>query len=121
METLSRAGLLAQIDVSFSNSMIEAWWRSLKHQRLFLHQLNDLATRKQLVEFYVAAHNAVMPHSAFKGQTPDEMYFGRGEAVPDELADRRKEARRRRLERNREVACSVCPRSSPAQKGDVAA
>ena len=29
--------LLALMELQFSNSMIEAWWRSLKHQWLFLH------------------------------------------------------------------------------------
>jgi hypothetical protein len=29
--------LLAFTELNFSNSMIEAWWRSLKHQWLFLH------------------------------------------------------------------------------------
>jgi putative transposase len=103
--------VLAQIDVSFSNSMIEAWWRSLKHQWLYLNHLDSLATVRKLVAFYVEQHNAVMPHSAFKGQTPDEMYFGGGDLVPDELAARRREALRRRLERNREVACAACPRT----------
>jgi hypothetical protein len=28
---------LAFTELKFSNSMIEAWWRSLKHQWLFLH------------------------------------------------------------------------------------
>lgn len=31
--------LLAFTELKFSNSMIEAWWRSLKHQWLFLHPL----------------------------------------------------------------------------------
>ena len=31
--------LLAFTELKFSNSMIEAWWRSLKHQWLFLHSL----------------------------------------------------------------------------------
>ncbi len=61
--------VLAHIDVSFSNSMIEAWWRSLKHQWLFLRQLDNIATVKKLVEFYVAEHNTVMPHSAFHGRS----------------------------------------------------
>jgi hypothetical protein len=39
-----------------------------------------------LVAFYVHEHNHVLPHSAFRGQTPDEMYFGIGDTVP---ADRR--------------------------------
>jgi len=113
--------IIAQIDVSFSNSMIEAWFRSIKHQWLFLHHLSDLATTHKLVEFYVAEHNQQMPHSAFHGQTPDEMYLGTGSRVPEELAARRKEAREVRLEHNREVACSACPRGSPAAKQDVAA
>ena len=74
--------VIAQIDVRFSNSMIEAWFRSIKHQWLFLHQLSDLATVKRLIEFYVTEHNTVLPHSAFHGQTPDEKYFGQGDAVP---------------------------------------
>jgi hypothetical protein len=31
--------VLAQVEVSFSNSMIEAFWRSLRHQWLYLHSL----------------------------------------------------------------------------------
>ena len=55
--------------------MIEAWWRSLKHHWLFLHSLDSVATVRRLVAFYVEEHNRVLPHSAFRGQTPDEMYF----------------------------------------------
>jgi putative transposase len=67
--------LLAFTELRFSNSMIEAWWRSLKHQWLFLHSLDSVATIRRLVAFYVQEHNHVLPHSAFRGQTPDEMYF----------------------------------------------
>ena len=66
--------LLAFTELNFSNSMIEAWWRSLKHQWLFLHSLDSTATVRRLVAFYVDQHNHVLPHSAFRGQTPDEMY-----------------------------------------------
>jgi hypothetical protein len=30
-------------------------------------------------------HNRVLPHSAFRGQTPDEMYFGTRDTVPADL------------------------------------
>jgi hypothetical protein len=80
--------LLAFTELRFSNSMIEAWWRSLKHQWLYLHSLDSVATIRRLVTFYVHEHNQVLPHSAFRGQTPDEMYFGTGEAVPEELTSR---------------------------------
>jgi putative transposase len=45
--------LLAFTELKFSNSMIEAWWRSLKHQWLFLHSLDNVATIRRLVAFYV--------------------------------------------------------------------
>ena len=79
--------VLAQVEISFSNSLIEAWWRSLKHDWLFLHPLESVTQVRRLVGFYVEQHNAHMPHSAFRGQTPDEMYFGTGASVPDQLAE----------------------------------
>jgi putative transposase len=117
--TLQR--IIAQIDVSFSNSLIEAWWRSLKHQWLFLHPLDSIATVKKLVAFYVTEHNETIPHSAFEGQTPDEVYFGRGAQVPDELAARRHAARQQRVASNRSAACSACPRAAPISDDGIAA
>jgi Integrase core domain. len=35
--------VLAQVEVSLSNSLIEAWWRSLKHGWLYLHALDPFA------------------------------------------------------------------------------
>jgi hypothetical protein len=101
--------LLAFTELKFSNSMIEAWWRSLKHQWLFLHSLDSVATVRRLVEFYVQEHNRVLPHSAFRGQTPDEMYFGIGDAVPTDLTARAAAARRGRAEANRSAACGALP------------
>jgi putative transposase len=101
--------VLAFTELKFSNSMIEAWWRSLKHQWLFLHPLDSVTTVRRLVAFYVQEHNTVLPHSAFRGQTPDEMYFGRGDAVPADLTARAAAARRARIEANRSAACGRCP------------
>ncbi|MDF1700777.1 MAG: DDE-type integrase/transposase/recombinase, partial [Planctomycetota bacterium] len=101
VDQLIEAGLLdrvlAMVDINFSNSLIEAWWRVLKHNWLFLHPLDSVAKVRSLVEFYVEEHNSSIPHSAFKGQTPDEIYFGRGEGVPDRLADARAKARSDRM------------------------
>src|SRR5688572_29355911 len=69
--------------------MIEAWWRSLKHQRLFLHSLDSITSVRRLGAFYVDEHNRVLPHSAFRGEKPDEMYFGTGAGRPDVTCDRR--------------------------------
>ena len=105
-EELTR--VLAQVEVAFSNSMIEAFWRSLKHSWLYLHSLDSFAALRRLIEFYVKAHNEVMPHAAFQGQTPDEVFFGIGSEVTKRLADARKTAREKRLEENRSAACSAC-------------
>jgi transposase InsO family protein len=106
--------LLAFTELKFSNSMIEAWWRSLKHQWLFLHSLESIATVRRLVAFYVQEHNHVLPHSAFRGQTPDEMYFGTGDAVPMDLRSRAAAARQARVAANRSTACETCPSLNPA-------
>lgn len=66
-------------------------------------------------------HNETIPHSAFEGQTPDAVYFGRGAAVADELATRRRAARQQRLASNRLLACTVCPRDAPVSDDGIAA
>jgi putative transposase len=101
--------VLAFTELKFSNSLIEAWWRSLKHQWLFLHSLDSVTTVRRLVAFYVQEHNRVLPHSACRGQTPDEMYFGTGDTVPADLTSRAAAARRARAEANRSAACRTCP------------
>jgi transposase InsO family protein len=106
--------VLAFTELKFSNSMIEAWWRSLKHQWLYLHALTSVTTVRRLVEFYVQEHNRVLPHSAFRGQTPDEMYVGTGHAVPGDLTTRAAAARRARVQANRSAVCGSCPSTEAA-------
>ena len=105
--TLKR--ILAQVDVVFSNSMIEAWWRMLKHQWLYLNELDSVETVRKLVAFYVEQHNSHVPHSAFKGwQTPDEIYFSMGAEVPEQLKLARIVARQARRESNLAQRCNAC-------------
>ena len=59
--------VLAQTEITFSNSMIESWWRVLKHQWLFLNTLDSVKTVEALVGFYGKEHNCRLPHSAFRG------------------------------------------------------
>ncbi len=112
VDGLIECGLLSRVlalkDVMFSNSMIEAWWRTLKYQWLFLNVLDSAATVRRLVAFYVEAHNTEIPHSAFRGQTPDEIYYGRGQAIPEQLEVAKALARAARLKANRELSCVIC-------------
>jgi putative transposase len=100
--------VLAQVEVNFSNSMIEAFWRALKHNWLFLNQLDSFAAVERLVAFYIDQHNSVIPHAVFHGKTPDEVYFGKGDDIIVQLAQRRADARLARLETNRRTSCSDC-------------
>ena len=70
--------ILAQVEVGFSNSIVEAYWRSLKHQWLFLNSLDSVVRVRTLVEFHVNEHNTKMPHAAFnqeppQGKTPNRL------------------------------------------------
>jgi hypothetical protein len=114
---LDREGLrriLAQVEVSFSNSMNEAFRRWLRHAWLYLHNLDHMAVLRRLIDFHVREHNGrkrsfrVVPHAACKGQAPDEMYFGNGDAVVIDLAAARLRTRQERIEANRAAACGVC-------------
>ncbi len=76
--------------------------------------LETAASVKKLVAFYVEQHNSHLPHSAFKGQTPDEMYFGTGDGIPKKLEEAKLQARELRLKSNRERNCHVCALPTPA-------
>lgn len=104
--------VLAQVEIPESNSMLEAFWRSLRHQWLYLHELDSLATVRRLVDFYVAEHNAVIPHAAFAGHTPDEVYFDRP-SVASELPGRCTAARSSRAQ-SVAVVRSMCSNATGA-------
>lgn len=108
--------ILAQTEIRYSNSLIESWWRVIKHQWLFLNTLDTAASVKKLVAFYVEQHNSHLPHSAFEGQTPDEMYFGTGDGIPKKLEEKKLKARELRLKSNRERNCHVCLQSASATR-----
>lgn len=103
--------ILALVQVDFSNSIVEAFWRSAKHQWLYLNELRTLADVRRLVAFFVEQHNTV-PHSSFKGQTPDELYTGTGDDVVVELSKAREKARSERIATNRAAHCPSCPKAA---------
>ena len=70
--------------------------------------MDNITTLRRLVAFYVNAYNTEIPHSAFNGQTPDEIYFGTGDNIPEQLIKKREEARLARMEKNRVMSCDAC-------------
>ena len=68
--------LIARVDVSFSNSMIEAVNKILKYQYLFRKPIPDLEHLHDTVACAVLDYNA-RPHYALRGLTPDEACQGK--------------------------------------------
>jgi hypothetical protein len=85
---------------------------------LYLNELDSATSVRKLVGFYVEQHNTVVPHFAFEGQTPDEMYFGTGASVPATLKQKRDQARAARLAHNRGDLCEMQSRGCQASDGD---
>ena len=56
----------------------------------------------------MSEHNTRLPHSAFQGQTPDEMYLGTGSHIPQLLEAARKAARQSRRDVNGKKTCPHC-------------
>ncbi len=69
----------------------------LKHGWFYLNRLESIEDVRKQRTFYVDQHNRVTPHSAFKGQTPDEMYFGQGSDIPRQIKDARAVAREAKI------------------------
>ena len=70
---------------------------------------------ESLIEFYVAEHNTHLLHSAFRGQTPDEIYFDTNEGIPEQLKENRPKARSACLVWNQQATCErYCAQTASA-------
>ena len=68
--------------------------------RLALNPLESTAAvRRLVVAFYVDEHNEKFPRAVVGARTPDEVYFGREENLPERLCEQRKRAHRVRSAR----------------------
>ena len=113
--------MLAQVGIVESNSLLEVWWRSLRHQWPYLNTLVTVAAVRRLVSFYVAEHNQVLPHSALHGRTLDEVYLGQADDIPAKLAAARKVAREERLAANRALSCAACTATGTSDANQASA
>jgi hypothetical protein len=57
-------------------------------------------------------HNTVIPHRAFAGQTPTEIYEGTGALIAEQLAAANNKARLDRISKNRQMRCELCDQGS---------
>ena len=97
--------LVARIDVTFSNSMIEAVNKILKYRYIFRTPIPNLDHLDETIAAAIEDYND-RPHYALNGLTPNQVYNGSSfdqSAYRDSLL----EARDRRLKINRQ-SCDPC-------------
>jgi len=100
---------IAQIDVDFSNSMVEMLFHRLKHRYLFTIPLINFKSLEKGVDFFLTESNTYIPHSALNGATPEEAITGSwNEAKVAELKLKLRQARNKRIAANQLLRCSSC-------------
>lgn len=109
IESKEMTRTIAQIDVAQSSSMIEAFFRRLKHAWLFVHFLPSLDAVSQLTEQYIHDHNEMIPHSALTGATPAEVFHGSwSDDDRKKLENEGCTARSARMQENLDAECQLC-------------
>ena len=102
--------IIAQQDVIFSNSIIEACNKLVKYRWLYLYDIPDFNSLVRYMERFVPMYNEIRPHCSLKGLTPLEAYTGKMDVMKkEELKLRFKQAQEARIMENRQHKCSVCP------------
>lgn len=103
------ARTVAQIDIEFSNSMIEMLFQRLKHRHLFTIPLTNIEALERGVDFYFTDSNTKIPHTALNGATPEEIITGRWSYGPLGLIKEQiAAAQMGRVEYNRRSRCTPC-------------
>ncbi len=57
------------------NVFIERLWRSLKYECVYIHAFETGSALRAGLTRWIAFYNAVRPHTALDGRTPDEAYY----------------------------------------------
>ena len=99
--------LIAQKNVSFSNSMIEAIKKIIKHQFLYHKEIPDRSRLASVFEETVSIYNTLRPQMSLKGNTPIQTFEG----IPMDFAvysQRFPSQKTVRIQENRKTKCQIC-------------
>ena len=101
---------VCQIEVDFSNSMIEAFFHRLKNKHLYYVNLTSFEILEKEVKFYILEANEKIPLSVLGGLTPLEAIQGDDkDTFKATLLEKQNKARKHRLEHNKSISCHICP------------
>lgn len=100
---------VARFEIIYSNSIVEAVFRSLKHNYLFHKEITSPSSLRRHTDFWFHEHNEKIPHSTFNGETPIEKFKNTWSKeneirifVCQELAIKM------RIQENQKVFCGKC-------------
>jgi putative transposase len=57
------------------NVLVERFWRSVKHEEVYLRAYDDVPEARASMARYIAFYNGRRPHTALDRRTPDQAYF----------------------------------------------
>jgi transposase InsO family protein len=100
--------IISKEDVRWSNSIVEALFRSLKNNFLYFKISKTIDELKRKINFYFKQHNNVIPHSSFDGAVPCEMYQEKwNQEKENNFAARIQFSLAQRIFENRRLSCCL--------------
>ena len=57
------------------NVYIERFWRSLKHEEVYLNDYDNVDELEQAIDAYIKFYNTQRPHQSLNYKTPEAIYF----------------------------------------------
>ena len=101
---------ICQIEVDFSNSMIESFFHHLKNKHLYFVNLSSFEVLEKEVRFYIEEANEKIPLQVLGGLTPNEAVRGVGKQnFTASLLEKQATARLNRIQSNKSLTCNLCP------------
>jgi putative transposase len=105
--SISIEHIIAQRDVAFSNSMIEATNKVIKHQFLFPKTIASRDELKPILYEAVNSYNSMRPQMSLAGNTPDEAFNGLSTDF-SKYSSNFKEQKTVRRKLNKKNSCKKC-------------
>jgi putative transposase len=99
--------LIAQKDIQFSNSSIEAFNKIIKHQFLLPLKVSNGKMLRMELDKAIFIYNNIRPQFGLKGNTPEEAYQGNSISF-EQYKSHFKEHKKIRVLQNKGNKCKVC-------------
>jgi len=99
--------IIAQKDVVFSNSMVEAMNKVIKHQFMYHKEINNENQLISVMADTIPIYNMIRPQMILGGNTPEETFSGLSIDI-SRYTYNFTEQKQLRLARNKKNTCKVC-------------